>query len=205
MNDAVQSVVPYTNWNATKEFGAARQLVDDALECEERHDSLLVDALIRSARLAEEWRGEHRAEIDAYLRDLAPELAKDGTVKRPADPELAIVKCIFHRLSKQQHTWRSNALRQAFKDGRTADDLAVYFKEKPPTTRAKQWRNDHRKAPKRPKLEVAIPGKLALPKDMTIPPEGKTVQLFEKDGRFSLAIPQPRGRRPAGQPDQPAA
>jgi hypothetical protein len=36
-----------------------------------------------------------------------------------------------------------------------------------------------------------------LPKDVEIPPEGKTVLLFEKEGKFSLAIPPPRGRKQA--------
>src|ERR1700730_13561396 len=70
----VQPIVPPpaedaspTNWRAVDAFNEACRLVDDALGCFDQHNSLLVDALIRTARLIEHWRGEHRVEIDAYL------------------------------------------------------------------------------------------------------------------------------------------
>jgi hypothetical protein len=66
-------------------------------------------------------------------------LAKDGTVRKPADEILAIVKCVFHREHKNNWTWHANALRQAFADSRTADDMAAYFKEHAPYYRAGQW------------------------------------------------------------------
>ena len=117
------------NWSAVDAFNDACRLVDDALGCIEKHNSLLVDALIRTARLIEHWRGEHRREIETYLgaHDLKDEV-------------LAIVKCVFHRQSKSQWTWHANALRQAFADGRASDDMTMYFQDKNPTQRADQWR-----------------------------------------------------------------
>jgi hypothetical protein len=137
---------PPTNWSAVEAFNEACQLVNDALDCYDKHNSLLVDALIRTARLIEHWRGEHRHEIDAYLGAHAPVdvPATDKRPARPADEVLAIVKCVFHRQSKSQWTWHANALRQAFADGRTSDDMTVYFKDESPTARAVQWRDDRR-------------------------------------------------------------
>jgi hypothetical protein len=203
--EVVNPLLPYTNWNATNEFNAACGLVDDALLCADRHVSLLVDALIRAAHLVEEWRGEHRSEIDAYLEvgghKPVDVLAKDGTVQKPADEILAIVKCVFHRLVKQQWNWRANALRQAFADKKTSDDMTVYFTLEAPTARAKKWSKDHRRAPKpRERLEVAIP---KLPAGVTIPRDGLRVLLIEKNGKPMLAIPKPRGSKQA-QPEQAA-
>jgi hypothetical protein len=195
--EPVQPVVLYTNWNATNEFNAACQLVDDAVLCGERHVSLLVDALIRAGHLVEEWRGPHRDDIDAFLEvggnKPVDRPATDKRPAKPADEILPIVKCVFHRLSKQQWTWRANALRQAFADDIAANDLAVYFKEKPPTKRAEEWAEKHRSPPKpRQRLEVPISGKLALPHGLTIPAEGLPVRLVQKGGKFALAIPKPK-------------
>jgi hypothetical protein len=138
--------------------------------------------------------GGGHTEINAYLGGYRPDLAK-GVAR--GDEILAVVKCIFHK-AKQNHSWYANALRQAFADKRTADDMTVYFRVEAPTSRAKKWRKDNpRASTPRQRLEVAIPGKLTLPQGLTIPPEGMTVLLIEKNGKPVLGIPQPRKKKSA--------
>jgi hypothetical protein len=188
------TVVPAgANWSAPEAFTLAISLADAVHQTDVDHRASLVRALVCTARLIEEWRGEHREEIDANLGSYAPGLAK-GVAK--GDEILAVVKCIFHK-RKQDHSLYANALRQALNaDKQHADDLAVYFTLEAPTKRAKQWSKDHRRPPKpTTRLEVAIPGVLKLPENVTIPPDGLLVLLIEKNGKSMLGIPQPRGRK----------
>jgi hypothetical protein len=159
-------------------------------------------------RLVEDWRGEHRQEISAYLGDKAP---ADGE-----DDVLPIVKFVFARQDKKQWTWHANALRQALADGKTSDDLTAYFTLTPPTTAATRWSKDHRRpsANRLAPFEVEITCALSQPngKRIEIGDKGMMVKLVERDGKPILEIPQPRAkaqargrtRRQASQQEPPA-
>jgi hypothetical protein len=188
------------NWNAADRVTEACEAAKAANGQNHKHKEAVCEALRLTLGLIEDWRGDHRDELAVVLAKHAPSKGKDGKDK---DDVLAFVKYIFAQHDKAGWTWHSNALKQAISDGRTSDNLKMYFTTTTPTGAAKKWSKEHRKPPKPPtRLEVAIPGKLVLPESVTIPPDGLRVLLIEKAGKPLLAIPQTR-RKQATEPAAP--
>jgi hypothetical protein len=172
------------NWSAAERFKEAEDAAE-AIRCMDashktNRKEAIIGALCLALRLVEDWRGEHRDEIDAFLGKHAP-TEKKSTGYKP-DEVLAIVKCVFHIEGAKQWTWHANAIRQALAEGKTADDAGAYFKLTPPTTAAEVWSKAHPRPKKPEPTEVPFPSDLPIP----YPPPGKekafTIRMRE-DGQ----------------------
>jgi hypothetical protein len=154
---------PRANWSAQDLFNEACSAADATHATDLSHKEAIARALCLTLRLIEDWRGEHRAEINDYLGPRAP---KDGK-----DDVLAIVKFVFARQDRRQWNWHANALKQAISEGKRSDDLTAYFKITPPTNAAKMWSKAHPKPGGKATL-AAKPATAKVTQPATVVPEG---------------------------------
>lgn len=176
------------NWSAAEHFQEAEDAAEAIRNMDASHKinrkEAVIHALCLTVRLVEDWRGEHRDEINAYLGKHAP--ADDG------DEVLAIVKCVFHHQGASQWTWHANAIRQALAEQKTADDVGAYFNSTPPTKAAELWtetQHNKRRGRKAGTVEVGITCELPIP----YPEKGKEKKFtirMRKDGKLVILIPK---------------